>query len=106
MSVHIQDDHASIKMEDLRSGHTPGHRNPPWQLQSGFTSELEQFINRKGMSAESFQLDGRIALDDDDREIPVTVKAVERHPGMFLFFAYPHDEDSWLVAEDPDACTD
>ncbi|HWQ99440.1 MAG TPA: hypothetical protein VN397_01175 [Candidatus Methylomirabilis sp.] len=104
MSLRIERNFVIITHDCLRT--EPGVRNPPWKLKDCDAHRIEDLINRKGISVQAFALEGRIEINDGT-VIPITLKAVERHPGMYQFFAYPTDEDVWVVAEeDPSAFTD
>ena len=99
MLVHTEPDYATIALEDLLSRSVPGAQNPPWPLHEKAVVHIEDYLSLKGISAKSLQLKGHIRLDEET-EIPVIVKAVERSPGQILFCAFPKFEENWAVVEE------
>jgi len=87
----------------LRAGHWPGKRLPPWQVLESEFHKLDQIALGLG----SVRYDARIMgfVEWFDERILVFFKAVEdpQTKGYYKYFAFPVDEDRWntLDGESP-----
>jgi hypothetical protein len=95
MSLRYENGLPVISEWQLRAGHWPGRRLPPWQVMESEFHNLDQIALRQGTIRNDAQIMGFVEWFDE--RILVTFRAVEdrQTKGYYKYYAFPVDEDRW-----------